>query len=41
MMGYWPIVYRFDDEIQFSIFFQVDEAIAVLQAHRVKECSKD
>ncbi|CAG11304.1 unnamed protein product, partial [Tetraodon nigroviridis] len=29
-------------EIQFSIvFFQVDEAIAVLQAHRVKECSKD
>lgn len=25
----------------FPIFFQVDEAIAVLQAHRVKECSKD
>lgn len=41
MMGNWTIGYCFDDEIHFSIFFQVDEAIAVLQAHRVKECSKD
>lgn len=40
-MGYLPIVPRIGDEIHSCLPSQVDEAIAVLQAHRVKECSKD